>query len=128
MVRLAGFEPATFCSGGKRSIHLSYRRTKYFEVNADSVSLQHLSVNAPSALGALHPARPNLGVESLQKILQLRRETRLETQCFARARMTKPQGRSVQEVSLQGPFFLRRDRQARRRAVERIADDGMADR
>ena len=27
MVRLAGFEPATCCSGGNRSIHLSYRRT-----------------------------------------------------------------------------------------------------
>ena len=26
MVRLAGFEPATCCSGGNRSIHLSYRR------------------------------------------------------------------------------------------------------
>ena len=27
LVRLAGFEPATCCSGGNRSIHLSYRRT-----------------------------------------------------------------------------------------------------
>ena len=27
LVRLAGLEPATSCSGGKRSIHLSYRRT-----------------------------------------------------------------------------------------------------
>ena len=26
LVRLAGFEPATCCSGGNRSIHLSYRR------------------------------------------------------------------------------------------------------
>ena len=27
MVRLGGFEPSTCCSGGNRSIHLSYRRT-----------------------------------------------------------------------------------------------------
>lgn len=27
MVRLEGFEPPTCCSGGNRSIHLSYRRT-----------------------------------------------------------------------------------------------------
>ncbi len=28
MVRLEGFEPPTCCSGGNRSIHLSYRRTR----------------------------------------------------------------------------------------------------
>ena len=34
MVRLAGFEPATCCSGGNRSIHLSYRRTRELESTA----------------------------------------------------------------------------------------------
>jgi hypothetical protein len=49
MVRPSGFEPPTFCSGGKRSIQLSYGRT--------SMKLAPLLYLSPISAGRLQTAR-----------------------------------------------------------------------
>ena len=41
LVRLAGFEPATCCSGGNRSIHLSYRRPLRRSVRRAGAVVKH---------------------------------------------------------------------------------------
>ena len=59
MVRLAGFEPATCCSGGNRSIHLSYRRI-LFKVNqlTKTQNLQSPSI-VGKVVGMPHNASPS---------------------------------------------------------------------
>ncbi len=77
MVRLAGFEPATCCSGGNRSIHLSYRRAQrkvysaaegrssWVDLYADQNVLQPFHI--PGALiGNLSGRRSSLGMLGAQ--------------------------------------------------------------